>query len=415
MTWRAHSEAELRARVFEALARNQSYRRDSVLGLPGSYLDRTVFPPLPELTRHPLLHTLVDNPNHIGCHTLGQSEPSFQGTHALEREVIAICAEELLGAGPGEVDGYLASGGTESNIQALWCFRNLFRSQGVDVGRIGILASEDTHYSVAKAADLLSLRLVRVPVDRWTRRMDPADVERSVRAAHDDHGVDHWIVFLNMGTTMFGSVDDADDVLGVLERLGRTYRAHVDGAFGGFIHPLVADNRLDFRDPRITSVTLDAHKMLQAPYGTGIHLVRKGYIQHVLTEEAAYVPGLDCTLAGSRSGTNAVAVWMILNAYGREGGEAFCGELIARTDRLCSGLEALGVRRFRQPGMNLVALCADDVPVDVAERHQLVPDDHDTPAWWKIVVMDHVTDALIDGFLDDLRTVRAPSDAPRPS
>ncbi len=399
MSWPSLPEETLRARVFEALRRNRSYRRDAVLGLPGSFLDRTVFPPLPELSGFPLLATFIDNPNHIGCHTLGESEPAFRGTHALEREVIRICAEELLGAEPGTIDGYVATGGTESNIQALWSYRNRLRHDGITA--VGVLASIDTHYSIAKAGDLLGLPIFTVPVEPRLRQMPPAEVERAVLRARAE-GIEHLIVVLNMGTTMFGSVDQPDPILAVTDALGMPTSVHVDAAFGGFIYPLVRDNPLDFRDPRIASITLDAHKMLQAPYGTGIHLIRKGYIEHVLTPGASYVPGLDCTLVGSRSGTNAVAVWMILNAYGEEGGRAFCQELLARTDRLEERLHALGVTTFREPGMNLVALRADDVDPEVARRHQLVPDDHAAPRWWKIVVMDHVTDALLDAFLDDL-------------
>jgi tyrosine decarboxylase/aspartate 1-decarboxylase len=57
--------------------------------------------------------------------------------------------------------------------------------------------------------------------------------------------------------------------------------------------------------------------MAQAPYGTGIFLIRKGLIQHTNTKQASYVEGEDFTLIGSRSGANAVAVWMILvkNGY----------------------------------------------------------------------------------------------------
>ena len=52
--------------------------------------------------------------------------------------------------------------------------------------------------------------------------------------------------------------------------------------------------------------------MLQAPYGTGVYISRKGLIENVLTKEAEYVEGMDLTLCGSRSGANAIAVYMIL-------------------------------------------------------------------------------------------------------
>ena len=56
----------------------------------------------------------------------------------------------------------------------------------------------------------------------------------------------------------------------------------------------------------------------QAPYGTGIFIARKGLIAYTNTA-AGYVEGDDFTLIGSRSGSNAVAVWMILMTNGPYG------------------------------------------------------------------------------------------------
>ena len=399
MDWTPWPLERIEKRVFEALDANHSYRRDAVMGLPGSFLDQRVFPPLPELARHPWLSTWMANPNHIGCHTLGASEPHFRGTQALEREVVAICAEGLLGAEPDRVDGYVASGGTESNIQALWTFRNALRRRGREPSEVAVVASSDTHYSVAKGADLLGLHHVPVAVDPETRRMTPETVAEVCRRL-EALGVKTGLVVLSMGTTMFGTVDRPDDLLPALEAAGFEVLVHVDAAFGGFVYPLTTPEQpLTFADERLVSFTLDAHKMLQAPYGTGIHVIRKGWIEHVLTEEASYVPGLDCTLVGSRSGGNAVAVWMILRAYGRAGGEAFCAELMERTDRLCQGLEERGVRYVREPGMNVVAMRAEHVEPDVAEAFGLVADDSRRPSWWKVVVMDHVGMEVIERFL----------------
>ena len=403
MDWSAWPIERIEGRVFEALAANRSYRSDAVMGLPGSFLDRRVFPPLPELARYPWLATWMANPNHIGCHTLGTSEPHFQGTHALEREVIAICAEGLLGGRADAVDGYVASGGTESNLQALWTFRNALIRQGRRPEAMAVVASADAHYSVAKGANLLGLRHVPVAVDPETRRMTPEAVDAACDRLRE-LGVRSALVVLSMGTTMFGTVDHPDELLPALEGHGFEVLTHVDAAFGGFVYPLTTpDQPLTFADERLLSFTLDAHKMLQAPYGTGIHVIREGWIEHVLTEEASYVPGLDCTLVGSRSGGNAVAVWMILRAYGREGGEAFCAELMARTDHLCAGLDRLGVRYVREAGMNVVAMKAEGVAPDVAEAFGLVADDPRRPRWWKVVVMDHVERSLIDRLLEAMR------------
>ncbi|MGZ3450626.1 MAG: pyridoxal phosphate-dependent decarboxylase family protein [Polyangiales bacterium] len=408
MFWKRLSQSEIRSAVDEALGKNLRYaaphHETDVLGFPGSFLDREVFPDGAFLADKPFLRCLRENPNHIGCHTLTASETAFSGTQRLEIELVRLCAEEIAGAPPGGCDGYVASGGTECNIQAVWVQRNALRQElGARNEEIAILCSEDTHYSVYKASDLLGLEAIVVPVDDATRRMQPS-VLREVVAAAKARGRRHFVCILNMGTTMFGSVDDIDEVCGVLDELGVGYRVHVDAAFGGFLYPFTHPaNRLDFRDPRVVSMTMDAHKMLQAPYGTGIYLARKGMMQFVCNEHAAYVHGKDYTLCGSRSGANAVAVWMILMAHGSEGGSVFLRELVARTDRLCAGLDRLSVSYFREPHMNVVAMRAKDVPRAVAERFTLVPDTHEgEPRWWKAVVMDHVDDGAIDRFLHAL-------------
>lgn len=401
MHWDSMPAEAIQQAVQQAVARNAQFVRDRVLGFPGSVLDTRVFPPHPVLMAHAWLSSLHNNPNHIGCHTTGHSEAAFEGTQAIERDVIRICAEQILGAQPGGTDGYVASGGTESNIQALWAHRNGLRKRG-HRGRIGVLCSEDTHYSVDKGADLLGLPLYRVPVDPDRRSMHPDAIDQALRIARSD-GLTALVVVLNLGTTMFGSIDDAEAVLPRVETSGFDTRVHVDAAFGGFIYPFTSNNRLDFTDPRIHSFTLDAHKMLQAPYGTGIHLIRKGMIDDTSTESATYVRGLDCTLIGSRSGANAIAVWMILMTYGSEGGRQFCAELVTRTDRLEAALGQHRIRYFRQPGMNLIAMRIADLPPGLVERHVLVPDRHDDQAVWaKAVVMPHVTNARMDALIADL-------------
>jgi len=407
MSWPALSARQVRERVHAALDHNRSYLDHDILGLPGTLLDPKVFPATPAVLARPWLRTAVENPNHIGCHTLGDSEPAFEGTHSLEREVIALCAEHILRAEPGTIDGYIATGGTESNIQAAWAFRNAWRAQGVNTAHIGILCSEDTHYSMHKAADLLSMGIQTIAVDTWSRQMTPAGIEAALDR-FEAAGHTHAVVVFTMGTTMFGSIDAPAPLLDALARRGVPVKVHVDAAFGGFIYPFTRpDQPLGFHHPQVQSVTLDAHKMLQAPYGTGIHLIRKGLIGHTTTAAASYVPGLDCTLSGSRAGANAVAVWMILQTWGAEGGRAFVCGLAERARRLAEELQARGIPTHHTPGMNLVVMRDADIPAAISERFMLVADDHHSPTWRKVVVMDHVDDAAVARFLDALDRARS--------
>ena len=403
--WRKLTDEQLKERVFGALARNVSYQRENVFGVPASQLDEKVFhKDAAFLKEAPFLSTLMENPNHIGCHTLGVSEPFFEGTQAIERELIEICAAEILGADAGSTDGYVASGGTEANLQAIWIYRNGFQAEfGATRPEICILCSDDSHYSIDKAANVLGLDIVKVPVDEASRVVSPHSIRTAIDGAMSS-GKRYFIVVANMMTTMFGSVDSVTEYADALEVAGAPYRVHVDGAYGGFYYPFTDPvTRLDFSDRRVSSVTLDAHKMLQAPYGTGVFLARKGLINHTLTSSASYVEGHDYTLIGSRSGANAIAVWMILMKNGPHGWREKIFVLQKRTQWLCDQLVALGVDHYRHPNSNIVAIRAAAVGAALAGANWLVPDNHASPAWYKIVVMEHVTIDKLEPFVACLR------------
>ncbi|GAB5465124.1 MAG: pyridoxal-dependent decarboxylase [Candidatus Kapaibacteriales bacterium] len=400
--WIKKSKEEIKEKIFSSLKSNINFKTSKIMGVPASYLDGNVFyDDFPFLSEAPFLSTLISNPNHIGCHTLGSSEEFFQGTQAIERETIELLSVDLFDAEVDSTDGYIASGGTEANIQACWIYRNMLLKQGFDHNKITILCSEDTHYSIPKAANLLNLNLLQLPVNPENRQID---LKRSKELINEriDY-IDACIIVLNMGTTMFGSVDDTS-LIDLVKETSLPFKAHVDGAYGGFIYSVATDNNdLSFGNKDISSITIDAHKMLQAPYGTGIFLSRKGLIDHALTEEAGYVKGLDITLSGSRSGANAVAVWMILMTYGYYGWKELVNTLNWRTDYLCFSLKKKNINFFRHPSLNIVTLDSRDVDGLICEKYGLVPETHNkNNKYWKIVVMQHVGMQIINEFLDEL-------------
>ena len=402
--WKKYSAAEIKARVFEALAQNVDFHQPQVLGVPASHLDDKVFyADAPFLKEAPYLATLVQNPNHIGLHTTGTSEHFFAGTQALEREVIRLLSEDLLHAEAESTDGYIASGGTEANTQAIWMYRNEFMQQdGAALSQIALVYSADSHYSMPKAANLLQIAAYPVAVDDTTRQVDAtalADTLDRIKA----EGRTHVIVVGNLMTTMFGSVDATDLYVEALQAAQLPFRLHLDGAYGGFFYPVANPQAShDFRNPHVSSITLDAHKMLQAPYGTGVFLTRKGLMEYVHTGEAQYVEGQDTTLIGSRSGANAVAVWMILMTYGPHGWFEKIDVLRRRTEWLAGQLDALGIGYFKAEASNILTMRADQIPAAVAQRFGLVPDRHDAPSWYKVVVMDHVTIDALEPLVTEL-------------
>lgn len=392
--WKKLGKKEIKDRVVEALKQNVDFYESNILGVPGSHLDDKVFyQDAPFLDDAPFLTTLIHNPNHIGCHTLGKSESFFKGTQAIERELIALCAEDILkGKDQEGFDGYVSSGGTEANMQAIWIYRNYFQQElGAQPAEISILCSSDAHYSMSKAADVLGISMAQFPVGEISRATTEEEICEVVRA-EKAKGVRCFIAVANMMTTMFGSVDDPNHIIAALEKEKVEFKLHVDGAYGGFIYPFTNPaNPLDFRNPHVNSVTLDAHKMVQAPYGTGIFLIRKNWMQYANTKDASYVEGEDYTLIGSRSGANAVAVWMILMTYGRFGWEEKMSILMKRTQWLCEQLDELKILYYRSPNANIVTIQSKFISVEIAKEFGLVPDNHQNPQWYKVVVMDHVT------------------------
>jgi len=403
--WKKMTHEAMDRRITAALEDNIDYNRKICLGVPASKLDQYVFHDNASFLKDaPLLRTYVQNPNHIGCHTLGDSEYFFKGTQQMEREVIELLAVDLLHAEPHKCDGYVAAGGTEANIQAAWIYRNYFlQEHEAKQEEIALIGSKDTHYSIAKAANLLHLQWYSVPVSENTRQIDSEGLEEVIGRAVEE-GIKYFVVIANMATTMFGSVDDPDVYVSVLQKHQLPFKLHVDGAFGGFVYPISAGrSSLDFSNPFVSSVTLDAHKMLQAPYGTGVFVVRKGMIEYAITREAAYVSGMDLTLSGSRSGANAIAVWMILSTYGPFGWLEKINKLLYRTDWCSTELTRLGVEFYRNPKMNIITIRASHMPERLAWKFGLVPDKHTgTPEWFKIVVMDHVELDHLQQFVYEL-------------
>lgn len=406
--WKKYSKEKLIKRIDKALKSTIDFQNSKYLGYPVSKLDENVFNTNGAfLNDSPLLKSFIANPNNIGCHTTGKSEEAFKGSQELEKEVIRVLAVDIFKSKEEEYDGYIATGGTEANIQALWIYRNKFRKDfNANLDEMVILSSEDTHYSVYKGSNLLNVDAVSIPVDFNSREIIANELDKIAQNLISE-GKKYFMVISNMATTMFGSVDNPNVYADILAKHNVKFKIHVDGAFGGFIYPISnKKSTINFENPHISSITIDAHKMLQAPYGTGVFLCRKGLIENVLTKEAQYVDGMDLTMVGSRSGANAIAVWMILFSYGYYGWFEKINTLLLRTEWFCKQLKELNIEYFRDPFMNIVTLKSQYVPENLAHQYGLVPETHNgNNNWYKVIMMDHVEIDDLLKFVNELKEI----------
>jgi aromatic-L-amino-acid decarboxylase len=210
------------------------------------------------------------------------------GLVQLEANVIRWFAD-MVGLPAGAL-GMLTSGGSLANLSAVVTARAARLPS--DFLRGTIYVSDQVHHSIIKAAMLAGFPLERirsVPSDeRFRIRLDVlADCIDEDRRA----GLLPFLLVGSGGTTNTGAVDD----LSGLAEIARQQRLwfHVDAAYGGFF-ALTERGRAALRGmERADSVTLDPHKGLFLPYGTGSLLVRDGEsLRRAHAVGAAYMPAI---------------------------------------------------------------------------------------------------------------------------
>lgn len=189
---------------------------------------------------------------------------------------------------PETARGLFTTGGSMAMFNAIACARE--KLLGNDIRRGTLYVSSQSHHSITKAAKLAGIahdRVRQIDVDAdYRMRVDALEhAIASDRAA----GLTPFMVFSTAGTTNTGAIDPIDAVADIAAREGLWH--HVDGAYGGCFH-MVPELRPLLRGlPRADSLTLDPHKGLFLPYGTGALLVRDGEALRALhSSTAGYLP-----------------------------------------------------------------------------------------------------------------------------
>jgi aromatic-L-amino-acid decarboxylase len=193
------------------------------------------------------------------------------GLVQIEQNVIRWLCD--LFAYPAEARGILTTGGSIANLSAIVTARHA--KLGEDFADGTYYVSQQAHASVPKAAAIAGLprRAMRlVPVDAELR-MDAGALKAMV-AEDRAEGRRPFLVVPAAGTTNTGAIDPMADVADVAE--AEDLWMHVDAAYGGFFQ-LTERGRERFGGiERADSITLDPHKGMFLPYGTGSLVVRHG-------------------------------------------------------------------------------------------------------------------------------------------
>src|SRR3989442_13880401 len=224
---------------------------------------------------------------------------------------------------PPTARGLFTTGGSMATFNAIVCARE--RHLGPEI-RPGVLyTSDQAHHSVLKAAKLAGVMPDRVRAiasdDRFRLCVGP--LEEAI-AADRRAGLTPFAVVSSAGTTNTGAVDPLDAIADLCAREHMWH--HVDGAYGAFFY-LCDEMRGVLRGlPRADSLTLDPHKGMFLPYGTGALLVRDGAALRAAHEASApYLPAMphpqdfyDPSQHGPElsRGFPGLRVWLTVKLYG---------------------------------------------------------------------------------------------------
>jgi len=204
-----------------------------------------------------------------GCNVFGGSWLGNAGTTVVELTVLDWFKRWL--GYPDEAEGLLTGGGSEANLLGVLCARRAIL--GDDPAGAVAYVTEQAHASVERAlraAGVPDARIRRLPVDAGYRMN-----ARALSAAVGDDlesGVRPFLVVASAGTTNTGAVDPLEELSVVCASHGLWL--HVDAAYGGFFALTERGRRALAGLELADSITLDPHKGLAQPWGTGCVLVR---------------------------------------------------------------------------------------------------------------------------------------------
>lgn len=191
---------------------------------------------------------------------------------------------------PEDSQGLLTTGGSIANLTALAAARARHAEGQTD--RATIYVGEHGHGSLAKAARTIGIARPHIRTIRSTPdlRLDTSHL-RELIAEDRRAGLIPTCICAAAGTTNTGTVDPLEEIAEIAA--GEGVWMHVDGAYGGFFQLTTRARERLAGIERADSITLDPHKSLFLPFGTGALVVRSAdALRRAFMEEADYLQDL---------------------------------------------------------------------------------------------------------------------------
>lgn len=198
----------------------------------------------------------------------------FGGPGAVRMENMLIrWVADLIGY-PTSAAGNLTSGGSIANLIAICTARDVKKITADKLTKSVIYLTRQIHHSIQKALRIAGLSecvLRYVEIDECFK-MRPDVLQKQI-AEDQAAGLNPFLIIASAGTTDTGAIDPLEQIAVIAGQENLWF--HIDAAYGGFF-VLTAEGKEKLKGLELSdSLSIDAHKGMFLPYGSGMVLVRR--------------------------------------------------------------------------------------------------------------------------------------------
>lgn len=278
---------------------------------------------------------------------------AFPGVRKMEAEIVRICCN-LFNGGQNSC-GTVTSGGTESIILACKAYRD-YAKEVRGISNPVMVVPVTAHAAFDKAAALMDMGIIHVPVDPNTHKVDVKAMRRSISRST-------CMLVGSAPQYPHGAIDDIMEIAKLGQKFG--IPVHVDACLGGFLIAFMKDagyplKPFDFSVPGVTSISADTHKYGFAPKGSSVVLYSEPTYRHYQWFCTPDWPGgiyATSTISGSRAGGIVAACWASLVYFGHSGYVESTKSIIETTRYIIAELKNIdGIYVMGNPEVSVVAL-----------------------------------------------------------
>lgn len=248
------------------------------------FVGHQVVPPAPDAVLADFISSFINNG--MAIYEMGPAAT------AIERLLMQWLGKKF---GFEQADGVMVSGGSLGNLTALLAARQVasghkaWQEGNPHSPRLGVMVSEEAHYCVSRAAQVMGLGedgVIKVPANKHLQ-MDTSQLEKCYQEA-TANGIKVFAIVGSACTTSTGSYDDLEAIATFCQ--SKKLWFHIDGAHGAAAVFSPKHQHLVKGIEQADSVVIDFHKMMLSPALTTGVVFRKAADSYApFAQKAAYL------------------------------------------------------------------------------------------------------------------------------